>query len=67
MTELEKLSFMKRAELFLLGLTMVKTSKGILYIWKCPKHGIQESYKLHGYDQRLECSKCLEESINERA
>ena len=30
------------------------------YAFECPVHGLVESYP-HGYDQRLECPRCVEE------
>ena len=36
--------------------------KGALphYAFQCPVHGLVESYP-HGYEQRLECPRCMEE------
>ena len=31
------------------------------YLFKCPKHGYKINYP-KGYDERLECDKCLEDS-----
>ena len=31
------------------------------YLFKCPKHGLVESYA-KGYDDRLECPKCMKEN-----
>lgn len=30
------------------------------YVFECPVHGLVESYP-HGYEQRLECPRCVEE------
>lgn len=29
------------------------------YAFRCPEHGLVESYP-HGYEQRLECPRCME-------
>lgn len=34
------------------------------YIFKCPKHGLVESYP-HGYYGRLECPFCYEDMLKE--
>jgi hypothetical protein len=30
------------------------------YVFECPVHGLVESYP-HGYEQRLECPRCVKE------
>jgi len=36
------------------------------YAFMCPVHGVVESYP-HGYDQRLECPKCMEEKRRKKS
>jgi hypothetical protein len=36
-----------------------------IYMFECPKHGYVKS-SVKGYDERLECPKCLEELLDYR-
>jgi hypothetical protein len=61
MTPESELTLIKKLQLYLIGVTVVKTSRGNLYYFKCPKHGIVSTYRVKGYRERLECPQCLEE------
>lgn len=68
-----KLTFWQKLQLKLSGHTFLEYRKrpgwrGHLpfYVFKCEKHGLMIDYP-HGFDERLDCIKCFEETRVEKS